>query len=69
MLKNVGVRLTGVTSRIVLGALLAVGMAAAAEAQTIVMKLSTATLNDAQHEWMKRFATKIATKSGGRIEA
>ena len=42
MLKNVGVRLTGVTSRIVLGVLLAVGMAAAAEAQTIVMKLSTA---------------------------
>lgn len=69
MLENVGARLIAVTSRLVLGALLSVGMAAAANAQTVVMKLSTATLNDAQHEWMKRFAAKIATKSGGRIKA
>jgi TRAP-type C4-dicarboxylate transport system substrate-binding protein len=34
-----------------------------------VMKLATATLNDGNHEWMKRFAAAIATKSGGRIRA
>ena len=64
MLEDVGARLIAATARVVLGTLLSVGMVAAADAQTIVMKLSTATLNDAQHEWMKRFATKIATKSG-----
>jgi TRAP-type C4-dicarboxylate transport system substrate-binding protein len=35
----------------------------------IVMKLATATLNDGQHEWMKRFAAAIEQKSGGRIKA
>lgn len=43
--------------------------AGGATAQTMVMKLSTATLNDAQHEWMKRFAAKIESNSGGRIKA
>jgi TRAP-type C4-dicarboxylate transport system substrate-binding protein len=32
------------------------------------MKLSTATLNDAQHEWMKRFATAIDKNTNGRIK-
>jgi TRAP-type transport system periplasmic protein len=35
----------------------------------IVMKLATATLNDGQHEWMKRFAAAIEKRSGGRIKA
>jgi TRAP-type transport system periplasmic protein len=35
----------------------------------IVMKLATATLNDGQHEWMKRFAAAIEAKSEGRIKA
>jgi TRAP-type C4-dicarboxylate transport system substrate-binding protein len=39
------------------------------ENRTFVMKLATATLNDGQHEWMKRFAAAIETKSGGRIKA
>src|SRR5689334_11186528 len=69
MLEDASARLIAVTSRFMLGALLSVGIVAAANAQTVVMKLSTATLNDAQHEWMKRFAAKIATKSGGRIKA
>jgi TRAP-type C4-dicarboxylate transport system substrate-binding protein len=34
-----------------------------------VMKLATATLNDGQHEWMKRFAASIETRSQGRIKA
>jgi TRAP-type C4-dicarboxylate transport system substrate-binding protein len=36
--------------------------------QAIVMKLSTATLNDTQHEWMKRFAAAIEKNSNGRIK-
>jgi TRAP-type C4-dicarboxylate transport system substrate-binding protein len=32
------------------------------------MKLSTATLNDTQHEWMKRFAAAVESDSGGRIK-
>ncbi len=49
-----------------------VGGAAAAQPvaeKTFVMKIATATLNDAQHEWMKRFAVDIEQKSGGRIKA
>jgi TRAP-type C4-dicarboxylate transport system substrate-binding protein len=33
-----------------------------------VMKLGTATINDAQHEWMKRFAAIIDKEAGGRIK-
>lgn len=39
-------------------------------AQTpIVMKLSTATINDTQHEFWKRFAALVEKDSGGRIKA
>ena len=34
-----------------------------------VMKLSTATINDTQHEWMKRFAAAVERDSSGRIKA
>ncbi|MGP0092987.1 MAG: TRAP transporter substrate-binding protein [Xanthobacteraceae bacterium] len=40
-----------------------------AQSTPIVMKVATATLNDGQHEWMKRFAAAVETKSGGRIKA
>lgn len=33
-----------------------------------VMKLSTATINDTQHEWLKRFAAAVEKDSGGRIK-
>lgn len=36
--------------------------------QPLVMKLSTATINDVQHEWMKRFAADIEKNSKGRIK-
>lgn len=39
-----------------------------AEDAPIVMKLSTATLNDTQHEWMKRFIAAVERDSGGRIK-
>src|ERR1700674_1509825 len=35
------------------------GGAVAQDSNAIVMKLATATLNDAQHEWMRRFAVAI----------
>ena len=39
-----------------------------ASANPIIMKLSTATLNDTQHEWLKRFAAAVEKDSGGRIK-
>jgi TRAP-type transport system periplasmic protein len=40
----------------------------AAQAGPIIMKLSTATINDTQTEWMKRFAAAVEKDSGGRIK-
>ena len=40
-----------------------------AQDKTFVMKLSTATINDTQHEWLKRFAAMVEKNSGGRIKA
>ena len=37
--------------------------------RSITMKLCTATLNDTQHEWLKRFAAAVEKDSGGRIKA
>ena len=42
--------------------------AARAEDKTYVMKLGIATINDAQHEWCKRFVTMVEKDSGGRIK-
>jgi TRAP-type transport system periplasmic protein len=57
------------------GAALACGMtvltwSADADAQdkSFVMKLSTATINDTQHEWLRRFAAAVEKDSGGRIK-
>jgi len=58
-----------------LGAVLAAGamacLSSAAHAQAdkvFVMKLTTATINDTQHEWFKRFAALVEKDSGGRIK-
>ena len=57
-----------------IGAALAVILAlsfappAAAQDKVFVMKLSTATLNDTQHEWLKRFAAMVEKDSGGKIK-
>ncbi len=59
---------------VAMGAVVAFGMigiSPAAQAQTgrtFVMKLSTATINDAQHEWLKRFAAAVEKDSGGRVK-
>jgi TRAP-type C4-dicarboxylate transport system substrate-binding protein len=39
-----------------------------ANGNTYVMKLSTASVNDAQHEFLKRFAAAVEKDSGGRIK-
>jgi TRAP-type C4-dicarboxylate transport system substrate-binding protein len=46
---------------------LAVAFGALAQAPA-VMKIGTATLNDAQHEWMKIFVAHVEKESGGRIK-
>jgi len=40
----------------------------AATAQTIAFKCATATLNDVQHEWCKRFGARLEQRTGGRIK-
>jgi len=42
---------------------------AAAQDKSMTIKLATATLNDAQHEWMKRFAAAIDKSTNGRVKA
>jgi TRAP-type transport system periplasmic protein len=42
---------------------------ATAQDKSMTIKLATATLNDAQHEWLKRFAVAIDKNTGGRIKA
>lgn len=55
---------TGVVAAVAL----AVAFATPVAAQN-VMKLSTATINDAQHEWMKAFGAAVEKGSNGRIKA
>src|SRR6202008_4325614 len=44
------------------------GSVAAQDNKAMVIKLATATLNDAQHEWLKRFAAKIEKNTNGRMK-
>jgi TRAP-type C4-dicarboxylate transport system substrate-binding protein len=43
-------------------------VAYAQDSKQFVMKLSTATINDTQHEWFKRFVAAVEKDSGGRIK-
>jgi TRAP-type C4-dicarboxylate transport system substrate-binding protein len=48
--------------------LLALSLSAQAQSsKAFVMKLTTATINDTQHEWLRRFAAMVEKDSGGRI--
>jgi TRAP-type transport system periplasmic protein len=40
-----------------------------AQSTPIVMKLATPTLNDGQHEWIKRYAIAIEKRTGGRVKS
>jgi len=52
------------------GAALAFSLASAmaVQAQPIVMKIGTATVNDAQHEWMKMYKERVEKASNGKIK-
>jgi TRAP-type transport system periplasmic protein len=52
-----------------LAAILALAGGAAAQERAMTIKLATATLNDAQHEWMRRFAAGIEKNTNGRMKA
>lgn len=51
-----------------LAAALAVALPLAAGAQSFTMKLSSPTINDTQHEYMKAFKAGVEARSGGRIK-
>src|ERR1700719_776936 len=61
-------RTTSAAGACILLLALALGAAQAADEKTYVMKLGTATINDAQHEWCKRFVAMVEKDSGGRIK-
>jgi TRAP-type C4-dicarboxylate transport system substrate-binding protein len=54
---------------LLLGIALGPLVAAPASAAPILMKLGTPTLNDGQHEFLKRLAAAVEKDSGGRIKA
>src|SRR5438552_18625962 len=39
-----------------------------AEAATVTFKCATATLNDVQHEWCKRYIARLEKRSNGQIK-
>jgi TRAP-type C4-dicarboxylate transport system substrate-binding protein len=47
---------------------LALGLAAAPGLAQPVMKIGTATINDVQHEWAKRFAARVAKQAPGKLK-
>lgn len=52
------------------GTALLVGLATTpAAAQAIPMKIGADTVNDVQHEWIKRYGARVEARSGGRIKA
>ena len=46
----------------------ALSMAFPAQAQTQTMKMASATINDVQHEWLKRFEAEIKPRVGDRLK-
>jgi TRAP-type transport system periplasmic protein len=58
----------GTAVALVLGILCGAATAQNASDKTFIMKIATATLNDGQHEWMKRFSAAIERNSAGRIK-
>jgi TRAP-type transport system periplasmic protein len=68
--RNESVGAAGVVIAVALAAALLVPAAVKADdTKAYVMKLSTATLNDTQQEWLQRFASAVEKDSGGRIKS
>jgi TRAP-type transport system periplasmic protein len=61
-------RTTSAPGACILMLALTLGAAQAADEKTYVMKLGLATINDAQHEWCKRFVAMVEKDSDGRIK-
>src|SRR5438093_12305769 len=51
----------------VVGLVLGIAAAGAVHAQT-VMKMASATINDVQHEWLKRFEAAVKPSTAGRLK-
>jgi TRAP-type C4-dicarboxylate transport system substrate-binding protein len=66
--KTIGILGAAITFAAVL-TILAPSADKAEDSKPFVMKLSTATLNDTQHEWLQRFAAAVEKDSGGRIKS
>jgi TRAP-type C4-dicarboxylate transport system substrate-binding protein len=46
----------------------ALALALPAHAQTHTMKMASATINDVQHEWLRRFEAEVKPKAGDRLK-
>jgi len=70
-LAKLGIELTLIfgVAAFILSLALTLNAARAVEPKTYVMKLGTATINESQHEWCKRFAAMVEQDTGGRIKA
>ncbi len=65
---DVKTRLTPLLCALALTAGLLIGVNARAVAAPIIMKMGIATVNDQQHEWLKRYKAAVERDSKGRIE-
>ena len=64
-----GIFLSAVSAVLTAAAMMALPSSAQAQAdKTFVMKLGVATINDIQHEWLKRFVAAVEKDSNGRIK-
>ncbi|MBI0533965.1 TRAP transporter substrate-binding protein [Roseomonas sp. KE2513] len=52
-----------------LGALAALSLARATHAQGTAMKMASATVNDVQHEWLRRYDAALRARLGDRVNA
>lgn len=65
---GIDVLAVGGAAAFALSSVLTLGTPRAVAAKTYIMKLGTATINESQHEWCKRFAAMVEKDSGGRIK-
>jgi TRAP-type transport system periplasmic protein len=64
-----GRKIVRLTAALGVAGAIAIGTARAADSDKIfVMKMSTATIDDSQHEWIKMFVGAVDGDSGGRIK-
>ena len=64
MLSSRGLLLSTIAAAVAAAMVASASTAHAQADKTFVMKLSTATINDTQHEWLKRFAAAVEKRFG-----